>query len=71
MTTINDVVFAITCIVWLISGIACWYIFGSEGITYANMGMLLLTTILIVVKSKNDKFYNWLEKDLKNNNTVT
>ena len=63
----KDVFFWSYVTIWLILTLGAWFITGNADISIAiiNPIMIMIFAIIVQIRFKNDKFYNWLETPLK------
>lgn len=67
----KDLIFWILALTWLTVNIVIWKNTGNiDNCNYSNTGFIIIFTFLILLKKKNKKFNNWLNKNLwKNKNS--
>lgn len=62
----KDIVFWLYAILWLIITLTTWFITGTAVISIIiNYVMIAIFSIIVIIRYRNDKFYNWLETPLK------
>ena len=63
----KDVFFWSYATIWLILTLGAWFITGNADISILiiNPIMIMIFAIIVQIRLKNDKFYNWLETPLK------
>ncbi len=65
MKTNKDLIFGISLLTWLSSNILCSLFFGPFGVAVSNFVCIILFATMTLVKFKNRRFGNWLEKSRK------
>lgn len=60
----QDLVFLIIIIIWAVSGIGTWIIFGAKFIVLSNLIMILIFGVLTKLAYVNEPFKKWLRKKI-------
>lgn len=64
MKTNKDLVAWGIVLVWLVLNVSVYFLYGSDSLFFSNNAMVVIIAALILVKVKNERFNNWLNKDL-------
>lgn len=63
-TTNKDVIFWLLIMIWSISDIILYFLIDDKALMFSNITGISILIILVLFKTYNIKFYNWLHKKI-------